>query len=107
MDKPKIALGAIGLGGGTVAAISYGVVPDHALSFLSEAASHQVTQNLFYFALAAWIHSGRVRKEIRFLTQSISDLGAALRQDFSALSNRVGNVEENVAKIIERERKRE
>jgi hypothetical protein len=58
------------------------------------------------FLLAAWLHGGRVRKEIRAqmapLTQAIIDLGAALRQDLSVLSERTGKVESGLTHLNDR-----
>lgn len=58
------------------------------------------------FSLAAWIHSGRVKKEIRIqmepLTKAIVDLGAALREDLRVLSERTGKVEDGLADLKDR-----
>lgn len=69
------------------------------LSFLSEAAHHQVVQSGFLFTLAAFIHAGRVKKEIATqfsaLTASIDKLVEVMKTH----SERLDNVEKEVGTI--------
>lgn len=65
--------------------------------FLSSALSHQVTQFTIAFTIAAWIHSGRVRKEIASqmsrATDAINNLSTALRSDLNNHAQRISAVE--------------
>lgn len=80
--------------------------PEIIIGLLGEAFASDFMRSGAAFALAAWIHSARVRKEIRSqmepLTQSIKDLGAALRQDLAVLSERTGKVEEGLTNLKDR-----
>lgn len=57
----------------------------------------QVGQFTVAFGLAAWIHAGRVKKEIRLqgaqFVDAMNNLSAALRQDLANHSNRIEKVE--------------
>lgn len=59
--------------------------------------SHQVTQFGLAFAIAAWLHSGRVKKEIKAQADQISaafnNLAEALRNDLKSLNDRVSALE--------------
>lgn len=66
--------------------ISGGVIdPSHILTWVSEAASNQITQAGTYFLIAAWIHSGRVKKEIKSnfasLTAAIDNVSKTFQDD--------------------------
>ncbi len=71
--------------------------------FLNAAMASQVTQFGVAFSIAAFIHAGRVKKEIASqagqITGSIDNLASALRQDLANQSERIGKVENRVAKI--------
>lgn len=75
-------------------------------SLLGQALSHQVTQFTFAFSLAAFIHSGRVKKEIREqfsgLVDSIDKVRAALNQDLAAQNQRLAGVEVGMTKLAGR-----
>ena len=77
--------------------------PEFFQGVLTGALQSQVTQFGVAFALAAWIHSGRMKKEIgtqlSSVTAAINNLGTALRQDLAALSERIGQVESRMDKI--------
>ena len=53
--------------------------------FLSEAMQNELTKTMLIFGLASWIHSSRVRKEIRenftSLTSAINDVADAFKKD--------------------------
>lgn len=75
-------------------------------AFLGEAISSEVAHWMLGLAIASFIHSGRVKKEIREqfvqLTDAIKDLGSALRQDLNAHSDRIGAVEKSVSQLADR-----
>lgn len=95
LSKKKLGLG---LGAGTLAVL-FGLDPDKFLTYFSVAIQHQITINLIAFSVAAWIHSGRVKKEFTSVTGAINNLGDALRADLKSLGNRLGTVEGEVVKI--------
>lgn len=80
-------------------------------SFLSVALQSQITQFGIAFSAAAWIHSGRVKKEIKTsfagLSDAISELGVALREDLRSQAKRIENVEDGVQDIRLRVKKLE
>ncbi len=78
---------------------------DSAKHFLSEAMQSELTKTLFIFTVASWVHSSRVRKEIRenfaSLTDAINSVAEAFKKDLEKqreitdnLSSRVKNLEE-------------
>lgn len=70
--------------GGTLGVL-YGLDPSSFINHLSLAAQSQITQAGFFFTLAAWLHAGRVKKEIKdnflILTDALNNLGDALRNE--------------------------
>lgn len=83
-----------------------GMGPDHAESFIklfSEAAQSQFAQAGFMFTAAAWVHSGRVKKEIRSnfesLTTAISSVADAFRVDLKHHSERLDNLANRVESL--------
>lgn len=62
--------------------------------------ANSVTNYLAAFAVAAWIHSGRVKREIKTqvgaLVIAINGLGEALREDMKKQSQRIDFVETEV-----------
>lgn len=70
------------------------------LNFLSEASRNQITQAGFFFTMAAWLHSGRVKKEIKEnfkgLTDSIDNVAKAFKEDLKAHSERLDNLSRRV-----------
>lgn len=74
--------------------------------FLGDAIGAEVTKFTIGFVVAAWIHSGRVKKEIASQLEGIRlamlDLGSALRQDLSNQSERIGKVEVGMSKLGDR-----
>lgn len=86
-DASKKATGiAVGLGSGV--GLLWGLNPEMIQNFLSETAQSQIAQAGFFFTLAAWIHAGRVKKEIAkhfsSLTIAINNVALTLRQDLDA-----------------------
>lgn len=66
------------------------------LNFLSDASKNQITQAGFFFTAAAWIHSGRVKKEIKenfkALTLSIDHVADAFKEDLKRHGDRLDNL---------------
>lgn len=68
-------------------------------SIIGDASARALLRDLAIFSLAALIHSSRVKKSMSHITDAINNLGAALRQDLSMQSERIGRVEERMSKI--------
>ncbi len=68
-----------------LAGFLYTVDPNILVQHMSLIAQSQIAQTGFFFTLAAWLHAGRVKKEIKEsfsgLTNSLNDLSAALQQE--------------------------
>lgn len=62
--------------------------PSTVVGFMSDAAASEITRAGFFFLVAAWIHSGRMKKEIKAnfvsLTDAINNVAVALRKDLEA-----------------------
>lgn len=90
--------------GGSLLGVLYGMDPIRFMEYLSATAQNQIAQIGVYFTIAAWVHAGRVKKEIAAqfepLTRAINDVGTALRQDLSALGQDL-NVHGNRLDIVE------
>ena len=78
---------------------------ESAKHFLSEAMQSELTKTLFIFTVASWVHSSRVRKEIRenfaSLTDAINSVAEAFKKDLEKqreitdnLSSRVKDLED-------------
>lgn len=88
----KLAWAGAALGSGLIALLS----PDTIESFIkhmSDASQTQFTKNVFIFSLAAVIHSGRMKKEIRTnfesLIASIDSVSAALRAEMKTQNAKI------------------
>lgn len=53
-------------------------------------------------AVASFIHSGRVKKEMSNITSALVKLGESLRQDLKSQSDRIGTLETRIDKIEEK-----
>lgn len=64
-------------------------------TFMSEGANNQIVQAGFFFTIASWIHSGRVKKEIKnsfnSLTEAINNVASSLREDLKKHSEKIDN----------------
>ncbi len=102
---------AIAAGTSTLAGLAYAIDPDLFVRYLSDTAANKIAQFGFLFTLAAWIHSGRVKKEIKenfsifsaaaeihakSLTDAINNVASALTQDLKIQSHRLAQVESKV-----------
>ncbi len=72
-------------------------------NLFGDALSSQVASFTFAFTLAAFIHSGRVKKEIAAqmsgITDAIKELGAALRADLKEVRDDVDTLSGRVSKL--------
>lgn len=107
-DKSKQTLSiAAGLTGGLGIGLGFitGIDPSTIVKFLSDTAGNQIAQAGFFFTMAAWIHSGRVKKEIAknfsAMTDAINNVATAFSQKLDLhgkmleeLSERVENLEQ-------------
>lgn len=80
--------------------------PEQVFGLFSAALQSQVTQFGIAFSMAAWIHSGRMKKEIANqlsgITAALNNLGEALRQDLKIQSDRIEKVENGVNELKSR-----
>lgn len=94
-DKGKKAY--LTLGFGSILGILYGLDPEAFMRHLSDTAANQVAQYGSFFTLAAWIHAGQVKREIRsqfeIVTIAINNVADVLRQDLDKLNSRVEALE--------------
>lgn len=75
---------------------------DQVVALLGDVASNKIAQSGFFFTLAAWLHAGRVKKEIasqfQLVTTSINSvaqtLGASLNVQQEITSTLVKDVSE-------------
>lgn len=103
-EQDKIGLKRVaGMSAGLSAGLGFiaAIEPHAILALLSDAANNEVAQAGFFFTLAAWIHSGRVKKEIakhfNSLTEAINNVAVTLRQDL----DKHADVLNNHKKILE------
>lgn len=108
--RTSVTVGAVAMGVGLITGL---LGPGHAeevYSSLSTAAQSEITQAGFFFALAAWLHAGRVKKEIKLnfasLTTAINQVADAFRADLRAhglkldnLANRVQSLESKTSNL--------
>lgn len=85
------------------------ISPEIVTSLLGQALQYQVTQFGIAFSLAAWIHAGRVKKEINsqagVMIAAMQDIASALRQDLAAQQENLGilgNRVDRIEHILER-----
>lgn len=75
-------------------------------SLMGEALGHQVTQFGIAFAIAAWVHAGRVKKEIKEqmsnVVAAVDNVASVLRQDLTHQSERIGHIEDGLGKLTTR-----
>lgn len=85
---------------------TYGASPEHVepvLKLLSDTAQSQIAQAGFFFTVSAWLHAGRVKKEIRenfsLLTNAIDKVADAFREDLKLQSARLDNLASRVQSL--------
>jgi flagellar capping protein FliD len=74
--------------------------PSKIADLFSATAENQITQAGFFFTLAAWIHSGRVKKEIKSnfeaLTTAINQVADAFKEDLKSHKERLDKLDSHV-----------
>jgi hypothetical protein len=74
--------------------------PQTVIEYFSSSLNHQITQWTIALFVASWLHSGRVKKEIKLqmsnLVNVIDGLGLALREDLKIQSQRIEKVEKSL-----------
>jgi len=82
--------------------------PEAVIQGIMATANSQIAQAGFFFAVAAWIHSGRVKKEISknfgAITEAINNVAAALRLDLQKHGERLDGISQRVDNL-ERDKK--
>lgn len=103
LSKAPTTVAYIIAGVTTVIGFVVGVQPETAeaiLKFFSESAQNQIAQAGFFFMAASWIHSGRVKKEIRAnfeaLTMAIDKVADAFRADIRIHAARIDSLSDRV-----------
>lgn len=70
------------------------------VNLLSETSQNQIAQAGFFFTCAAWLHAGRVKKEIKLnfeaLTHAIDKFADAFREDLKVQSAILNNLASRV-----------
>ena len=83
-----------------------GLSPENLGNIMSQASQNQLVQYGFLFSLAAWIHSGRVKKEIKLnfasVTDAINSISRALREDLEKHGKRLDMIEGRVQNLEKR-----
>lgn len=68
--------------------------------------SSQITHTGIFFTIAAWLHAGRVKKEIKTsfteVVGSIDKVAIVLREDLAEQGKRIGIVEHSMDKLVSR-----
>jgi hypothetical protein len=89
------------IGGGL--GVLYGIDPVSFMQHASDVANNQIAQAGFFFMLAAFIHAGRVKAEIKnafvSLTGSIDALGATLSNQLEDHANKLSDHEKKLASL--------
>lgn len=89
-----------------VAGAYFAIDPDQVLAFFSAAFQEKVVQAGAAFTFAAWIHSGRVKKEISSLgagiIASVDGVAKTLRLDLEGQAKRMDTIENGVNKLTSR-----
>jgi hypothetical protein len=98
----KRVAGMATLGGGTLGVL-YGIDPNSFLTHLSLVSQNQIAQAGFAFTVAAWIHSGRVKQEIKLnftcLTDALNNLADALRKELKEHSEQLASLRQDVQEL--------
>lgn len=80
--------------------------PDAVMALMGEVAHNQIAQAGFFFTIAAWLHAGRVKKEIAanfsHLTDAINNVAKSFREDLARHSETLKNQSVELATLSER-----
>lgn len=105
LDKKSIVITLVASVIGLIAGISTDSPPDieGIKTLFGDATQNELTKMAFLFTAAAWIHSTRVKKEIKenftSLTTAINEVAAAFREDLKNQGNIVNNLTLRVTTI--------
>lgn len=104
--RTTVVLSSLGAGVLTMLGIFGPEHSEEVTKVLSQTAQSQMAQAGFFFTLAAWLHAGRVKKEIRTnfesLTVAITQVAEAFRSDLKAHGQRLDNLANRVESLEER-----
>lgn len=99
-DKKTLGVGLLTTSG---VALFYGLDPEYFLKFFGAALNNQIAQAGIAFTFAAWIHSGRVKKEISsqftYVTEAINNVATALRQDLAAHAVQISEIKDGFIEL--------
>lgn len=77
------------------------------MSMFSETANSQIAQAGFFFTIAAWLHAGRVKKEIKenfaTLTTAINHVAEAFKEDLKRHGERLDNLSYRVKTLEDKQ----
>lgn len=86
--------------------VFYGIAPKDFTEMATDIFGQQFTHYTVAFAIAAWIHSGQVKKEIASLSDkvvaSIDSVTSALKQDLAVQAKRIGSIETGLINLSTR-----
>ncbi len=86
--------------------ILLGIDPVGVTGKFSDVINSQIAQAGFFFTLAAWIHSSRVKKEIKAcfepMTAAVNGVRDALKLDLESQSRRISGIEIGVVNLTSR-----
>lgn len=94
-QKKKEGLG-LGIGFTSLGALLLSWSPESLMTHFNAVTENKIAQAGFFFTMAAWIHAGRVKKEIAtqftVVTDAINNVAQALRSDLAAHGARLDHV---------------
>ncbi len=98
-SKKVVAAGvSVGVGAGALALFK--TDPSAAIQYILDICRNQMAQAGFFFTLAAWLHSGRVKKEIAKnfmgMTDAMNNIATVLSRDLKKHGERLDNLTDRV-----------
>lgn len=105
-DLKKKGMVALKIGAVSAGAIYTAFDSETVMAMLGSAFQEKVVQAGAAFTIAAWLHSGRVKKEINTMSvgiiSSVDNVAKALRQDLEVQSKRMDHIEDGISKLTSR-----
>ncbi len=97
ISKKNLSITAGLTGGfGTGLGLFFAFDPATIMQIMSDTANSKIAQAGFFFTIAAWLHSGRVKKEIKLnfvaLTEAINNVANSFREDLAKHGERLDNL---------------
>lgn len=96
MDQKKKEGLSLGIGFTSLGALLISFSPEWLTTQFNAVTENKIAQAGFFFTMAAWIHAGRVKKEIAsqfsIVTDAINNVASALRSDLAAHGQRLDHV---------------